>query len=87
MAKNSGSGSGMNNPDLISDCLEIIFFWVKILKFFFVADPIRNGKNADPGSGILDGKNWDPGSGINFPDPQHWSVDNLCISLCPTLTE
>jgi hypothetical protein len=33
MGKNSGSGSGMNNPDLISERLETIF-WVKILKFF-----------------------------------------------------
>jgi hypothetical protein len=34
-----GSGSGMNNPDHISESLEA-FFWVKILKFF----------DADPGS-------------------------------------
>jgi hypothetical protein len=33
------SGSGMNNPDHISESLETIF-WVKILKFF----------DADPGS-------------------------------------
>jgi hypothetical protein len=53
MGKISGSGSGMNNPDHISESLQK-FFWVKILKFF----------NADPGwkkfeSGIRD-KN--PGS-------------------------
>jgi hypothetical protein len=43
MGKKSGSGSGsrMNNPDLISESLEIIF-WVKILKFF----------DANPGSGM-----------------------------------
>ncbi len=43
MGKKSGSGSGsrMNNPDLISESLEIIF-WVKILKFF----------DADQGSGM-----------------------------------
>jgi hypothetical protein len=35
--KKSGSGSGMNNPNLISESLETIF-WVKILKFFD-ADP------------------------------------------------
>ncbi len=57
-----GSGSGMNNPDHISETLETIF-WVKILKFF----------DADPGwkkfgSGIRDRKN--PGSGINISDPQ-----------------
>ncbi len=43
MGKKSGSGSGMNNPDHISDSFETIF-WVKILKFF----------DADPGgSGIF----------------------------------
>ncbi len=50
-----GSGSGMNDPDHISESLETIF-WVKILKFF----------SADPewekfGSGIRDGINSDPG--------------------------
>jgi hypothetical protein len=53
--KQSGSGSGMNNPDHISESLATIF-WAKILKFF----------DADPGSGmkrirIRDGKNSDPG--------------------------
>jgi hypothetical protein len=53
--KKSGSGSGMNNPDHISDSLETIF-WVKILKLF----------DADPGwkkfvSGIRDGKKRDLG--------------------------
>jgi hypothetical protein len=37
MGKKSGSGSGKNNPDHISDSLETIF-GVKILKFFD-ADP------------------------------------------------
>jgi hypothetical protein len=37
MGKKSGSGSGMNNPDIISESLETIFL-VKILKFFDV-DP------------------------------------------------
>jgi hypothetical protein len=50
LEKKSGSGSGMNNPDHISESLETIFR-VKILEFF----------HADPGSGIgkiriLDGK-------------------------------
>ncbi len=40
MGKKSGSGSGMNNPDHISESLETIF-WVKVLKFF----------DADPGFG------------------------------------
>jgi hypothetical protein len=61
MGKKSGTGSWMNNPDHISESLEIIF-WVKILKFFD-GDPgwkkfgssgiekicIRDGKNSDPG--------------------------------------
>ncbi len=42
MGKNSGSGSGMLNPDHNSESLETIFL-VKILKFFY----------ADPGSGIF----------------------------------
>jgi hypothetical protein len=39
LGKKSGSGSGMINPDHISESFETIF-WVKIPKFF----------NADPGS-------------------------------------
>jgi hypothetical protein len=34
--KKSGSGSGMNNPDHISESLKKTNFWVKILKFFYV---------------------------------------------------
>ncbi len=61
MGKKSGSVSGMNNPDHISENLETIF-WVKILKFF----------DADP-----DGQKFGSwmekfGSGINIPDRQHW---------------
>jgi hypothetical protein len=37
MGKKSGSGSGVNNPDHISESLEYIF-WVTILKYFD-ADP------------------------------------------------
>jgi hypothetical protein len=66
MGNKSGSGSGMNNPDQISESLETIL-WVKILKFFDVDTGsemekirVRGGKNSDP-----------PGSGINIPDPQH----------------
>jgi hypothetical protein len=65
-------GSGMNNPDNIFYILEtifLLFFGVKILKFF----------DEDPGwrqfgSGIRDGKKSDPGSGINIPDPPHCSI-------------
>jgi hypothetical protein len=61
------SGPGINNPDLISESLETIF-WVKIPKFTDV-DPgtwmgkirirdrygIRDGKNSDPGIGTGSG--------------------------------
>jgi hypothetical protein len=46
--KKSGYGSGINNPDHISESLETIF-GVKILKFFD-ADPGR--KNSDLGSAM-----------------------------------
>jgi hypothetical protein len=42
MGKKSGSGSGMNNPDHISDSLKRQFFGLKYLNFFDV----------DPGSGM-----------------------------------
>jgi hypothetical protein len=63
MGIKSGSGSGMNNPDHISECLETIFL-VKILKFF----------EADPGSGMEKIRIRDPvwkkyRSGINIQDP------------------
>jgi hypothetical protein len=51
MVKKSGSGSGMNNPDHISESEETIFFRVKILKFF----------DADPGSGMEKIRIRDPG--------------------------
>jgi hypothetical protein len=55
MGRKSGSGSGMNSPDHISESLETIF-WVKILKFFG-ADPgwekfgsgMENIRIRDPG--------------------------------------
>ncbi len=82
--RDPGSGSGMNNPDHISESLETIF-WVKILKFF----------DADPGSGmqkirIQDAKNSDPGSGINLLDPQHclmttcFFITLVCSASCAT---
>jgi hypothetical protein len=53
MVKKSGSGSGMNNPDHISESLETLFLGYK----FFNADSgsrmekvrIGDGKNSDPG--------------------------------------
>jgi hypothetical protein len=53
MGKKSGYGSGMNNPDHISETLETNF-WIKILKFCgsgMVKIRIRDEKNSDPGSG------------------------------------
>jgi hypothetical protein len=72
----SGSGSGMNIPDHISESLETIF-WVKILKF---VDPDRGSRiflTRSPG--------WENfGSGINSPDPQHsynfTSIPTTCIT-------
>ncbi len=49
----SWSGSGMNNPDHISESLETVF-WLKYLSSLM---RIRDGKNTDP-----------PGSAINIPD-------------------
>jgi hypothetical protein len=50
MGKKTGSGSGMNNPNHISESLETIF-GVKILKFF---DGDQGWKKF--GSGIRNGK-------------------------------
>ncbi len=61
MGKKSGSVSGMNNPDHISESFETIIL-VRILKFFD-ADP--GWKNLDPGWKKM-------GSGI--PDLQHCLV-------------
>ncbi len=49
----SGSGSGMNIPDYISESLETIF-WVKNIGTSLMRMRIRN--LFDPGSGIRDGK-------------------------------
>jgi hypothetical protein len=62
MGKKSGSGSGMNNPDHISESVETIF-GVQILEFFYAVP--------DPGSGIF--LTLDPGSGmekIRIRDPR-----------------
>jgi hypothetical protein len=75
MGKKSGYGSGMNNPDHISENLETIF-WVKVIKFFD-ADPESGMEKF--GSGITDGKNSDPGSATlpkdtTDPEPEPWYV-------------
>jgi hypothetical protein len=54
--KNQDPGSGLNNPDHISNSLETVF-WVKTLKW-------KKWKNLDPGWKISY-----PGFGINIPDP------------------
>jgi hypothetical protein len=59
VGKKSGSGSGMNNPDHISESLETI--GLKYVPNFLEADPgsriekirIRDGKNSDPGPATL----------------------------------
>jgi hypothetical protein len=55
-----GSGSAKNNPDHISESLEIFFG----LKYFISLMRIRDGKKF--GSGMEKSI-----SGINIPDPQH----------------
>jgi hypothetical protein len=45
MGKKSGSESGINNPDHISESLETIFG----LKYLNSLMWIRDGKNSDPG--------------------------------------
>jgi hypothetical protein len=62
--RKSASGSGIRDEQPGSYFL--LFFWVKILKFF----------DEDPGSGMETVRIRDPGwkkvgSGINIPDPQH----------------
>jgi hypothetical protein len=47
MGKKSESGSGMNNPDHISESLETIF--VVGLKYLNLLMRIRDGKNSDQG--------------------------------------
>jgi hypothetical protein len=44
IGKKLGSGSGMTNPDHISESLRTIF-WIKLLK---TKNRIRDGKNSDP---------------------------------------
>ncbi len=51
MGKKSGSGSGMNNPDHISESLETIF-WVLKHVILWCGSGIRDGKKSDPGSGM-----------------------------------
>jgi hypothetical protein len=59
------SGSGMNNPDHISESLETIF-WVKILKFF----------DADPGSGMEKNRIRDKHPGSATLLTRHWCCDS-----------
>jgi hypothetical protein len=47
MGKKSGSGSGKNNPDHLSESLKKEFFGLKYLSSLV---RIRDGKNSDPGS-------------------------------------
>jgi hypothetical protein len=51
MGKKSGSGSGMNNADHISQSLETIFGLNRYLNSLM---RIRDGNNTDPGSEIRD---------------------------------
>jgi hypothetical protein len=48
MGKNSGSGSGMKNPNHISETLETIF-WVNLKILFLWGSGIRDGKKFGTG--------------------------------------
>jgi hypothetical protein len=65
MGKKSGSGSGLNNPDHISESIETICFGLKYLNSLMDSgmEKIRNWDLGWKkfGSGIRDGKNSDPG--------------------------
>jgi hypothetical protein len=57
MGKKSRFGSGMNNPDHISESLATIFGLKYLNSLMRIRDPgwkiqIRDEKNSDPGSGI-----------------------------------
>ena len=83
-----GSGSGMDNPDLISESWETIFCLLKYLNSFMrIRDPgsgmekiwIRDQRSRmekiwiqDPGSRMEKNRIRDTGSGINIPDQQNW---------------
>ncbi len=68
MGKKSGSGSGMNNLDHISESLKNSLLGLNT-KFFDVNSGSEKEKS-DPGSGIKK-----VGSGITIPDPEHWFKD------------
>jgi hypothetical protein len=72
MCKKSGSGSGMNNRDHISQSLGTTF-WVRLLKFF----------DADPGSGMekirIGNPGWKKfGSGIWDKHPGSATLVSIC---------
>ncbi len=84
--KKSGSGSGMNIPDHISEILETVF-WVKNTQILWCGSGSGIRNLFDPGSGIPDPgwKNSDLGSGINIPDPQqklYCQVKNWILQQC-----
>jgi hypothetical protein len=66
MGKKLGSGSGMNNPDHISESSKKQFFGLKYLNFLmWIRDPEWKIRIRDLG--------WKKvGSRINIQDPQHW---------------
>ncbi len=82
-----GSGSGMNNPDPISESLETIFCAQILNSLMRIWDPgsgiekfrsgIRDGKNSGPGSGIRDKH---PGSRTLFTY-MTFTVSHSCIYI------
>jgi hypothetical protein len=76
MGKKSGSGSGMNIPDHISESLETFKYLNSLMRIRDGEKKILKFFDANPGwkkfiSGIWDEKKSDPGTGLNIPDPQY----------------
>jgi hypothetical protein len=71
MGKNTGAGSGMNNPDHISESLEPNF-WGFNPKIGFSLNYLMQIR--DPGwkNQIREGISSDPGSKLNIPDRKQW---------------
>jgi hypothetical protein len=90
VCKKSGFGSGMNNPDLISESLKTIkglvacchsfYLFLHCKKSLKTSIWVKNASILLCGSGIRDGKKSDPVSRINFPNPQHWINLRLLVT-------
>jgi hypothetical protein len=82
MGKKSGSGSGINNRDHISESLETIF-GVKIIKFFDLDPGSGIFLTIDPGSGVEKNRIWDkhPGSATLPPKNLNCFITSGCKNI------